>query len=127
MIDELLEENQIRLFIFPKDMWDRLGFYFPDNRTIYVNEILSEDERKRVILHELGHINHNPALYKRLLYTYENQADRFMIRCLLEEEFAEYGIDFEFNWLNFAKRHHIPTTWGEVMIKEEYKKIVGLL
>lgn len=124
-VNELLNEYQVTLYLFPETMWERRGFYFPDERIIYVNGDLSLEEREKVILHELGHINHNPAHYKRLLYKYENEADRFMVRHLISEELALYEAS-DFNWLQFAKRHKISTTWGEDMIQEEFKKIVGM-
>lgn len=105
-------------------MWDRAGFYYPEKRIIYVNDKLSQEEREKVILHELGHMQHNPAHYKRLLYSYENDADRFMVRHLIAEELKEYDAS-NFNWHKFAQRHHISTTWGETMIQEEFKKIAG--
>ena len=86
--------------------------------------ILGQEEREQVILHELGHINHDPANYKRLLYKYENEADRFMIRHLVSEELAQYEVS-DFNWLQFAERHKISTTWGEDMIQEEFYKLTG--
>lgn len=124
-INELLKKYKVTLFVFHGDMWERKGFYFPDYRVIYVNANLSMEERELVILHELGHINHNPSNYQRLLYQYENEADRFMIRNLLEEELSQCDV-FDFNWLQFAKRYNISTTWGEVMIQEEFRNIVGL-
>ncbi|HHJ9776959.1 TPA: ImmA/IrrE family metallo-endopeptidase, partial [Streptococcus pyogenes] len=54
-IDEILNQYNIKLFEFPDTMWDRSGFYYPDHRIIYVNKNLSEKDRKKVILHELGH------------------------------------------------------------------------
>ena len=124
-INELLDEYNVTLYLFPETMWERQGFYFPDERTIYVNANLSQEERERVILHELGHINHNPANYQRLLYKYENDADRFMVRHLIAEELAQYDV-VDFNWLQFAQRHKISTTWGQQMIQEEFQNIVGV-
>nr|DAX31874.1 MAG TPA: IrrE protein [Caudoviricetes sp.] len=124
-VNELLDEYQVTLYLFPETMWERRGFYFPDERIIYVNGDLPLEEREDVILHELGHINHNPAHYKRLLYKYENEADRFMIRHLISEELAQYEVS-DFNWLQFAERHKISTTWGEQMIQEEFKNVVGI-
>ena len=86
--------------------------------------VLSQEEREKVILHELGHINHDPANYKRLLYKYENEADRFMIRHLISEELAQYEVS-DLNWLQFAERHKISTTWGEDMIQEEFYRLTG--
>lgn len=121
-IDELLKEYKISLFVFPADMWERSGFYFPDLRRICVNESLSKQEREKVILHELGHINHDPKYYKRLLLQYENQADRFMIRELLVDYLKSTDI-YDFNWVRFATQYDISTTWGEAMIQDEFRKI----
>ena len=96
------------------------------NAFIYVNGNLSQEEREEVILHELGHINHDPANYKRLLYKYENEADRFMIRHLISEELTQYEVS-DFNWLQFAERHKISTTWGEDMIQEEFYRFIEKL
>lgn len=123
-INDLLETYKVTLYLFHGDLWERNGFYFPDIRTIYVNANLTLEEREKVILHELGHINHNPANYQRLLMKYENEADRFMIRHLIEEELSQYDV-VDFNWLQFAKRHKISTSWGEQMIQEEFRNIVG--
>ena len=121
-IDELLKEYKISLFVFPADMWERSGFYFPDLRRICVNESLSKQEREKVILHELGHINHDPQHYKRLLLQYENQADRFMIHELLVDYLKTTDI-YDFNWVRFATQYDISTTWGEAMIQDEFRKI----
>ena len=123
-VNELLDEYKVTLYLFPETMWERRGFYFPDERTIYVNRDLSLEEREEVILHELGHINHNPAHYKRLLYKYENEADRFMVRHLISEELSQCEPS-EFNWLRFAERHKIATTWGEQIIQEEFYRLTG--
>ena len=121
-IDELLKEYKISLFVFPADMWERSGFYFPDLRRICINESLSKQEREKVILHELGHINHDPKHYKRLLLQHENQADRFMIHELLVDYLKTTDI-YDFNWVRFATQYDISTTWGEAMIQDEFRKI----
>ena len=36
-VSELLDEYQVTLYLFPETMWERRGFYFPDERIIYVN------------------------------------------------------------------------------------------
>lgn len=123
-IDELLEEYKVILYVFQGDMWERNGFYFPDLRTIYVSAALSKAERERVILHELGHINHNPVNYSRCLLLYENQADRFMVRELLKEYLSKYDPN-DFNWLYFAETNKIATSWGEQIIMDEFNKLVS--
>ena len=123
-INDLLETYKITLYVFHGDMWERSGLYFPDLRTIYVSAALSKSEQERVILHELGHINHNPLAYSRCLLQYENQADRFMVRELLKEYLSKYD-PADFNWLYFAKTNHIATSWGEQMILDEFYKLVS--
>ncbi|MFI3593847.1 ImmA/IrrE family metallo-endopeptidase [Streptococcus uberis] len=121
-INDILEEYKIELFTFPETMWERSGFYFPDIRTIYVNQNLSDLEKEKVILHEIGHINHDPKHYARLLTKYENEADRFMVRELLREYLLNNDI-YDFNWLQFANTYKISTTWGQQMIQEEFKNL----
>lgn len=123
-IDELLKKYKVTLYIFHGDMWERNGFYFPDLRTIYVSAALSKADRERVILHELGHINHDPVNYSRCLVQYENQADRFMVRELLKEYLSKYDPS-DFNWLYFAETNKIATSWGEQMILDEFSKLVS--
>ena len=89
---------------------------------ICVNESLSKQEREKVILHEIGHINHDPKHYNRLLLQYENQADRFMIHELLVDYLKSTDI-YDFNWVRFATYYGISTTWGEAMIQDEFRKI----
>lgn len=124
MEKELLEQFDVSLCEFDSSQWPRDGFLDPVNRVVYINRDLPTEIRLKVLLHELGHLEHDPANYKRLLYKYENEADRFMIRYLISEELAQYEVS-DFNWLQFAERHKISTTWGEDMIQEEFKKVVG--
>ncbi|AEQ24942.1 hypothetical protein Javan447_0055 [Streptococcus phage Javan447] len=105
-------------------MWKRSGFYYPDLRIIYVNQNLSQIEKEKVILHELGHIEHDPKQYQRLLLKYENQADRFMIRELIKNYLSSHDV-VDFNWLQFATTYQISTTWGQKMIQDEFYKIVS--
>ncbi|HEO1892438.1 TPA: ImmA/IrrE family metallo-endopeptidase [Streptococcus agalactiae] len=124
-IDELLKKYKVSLFLFDGGLWERDGFYFPDLRIIYVNDKLSEIDRDKVILHELGHMinNHNPYDYKRLLLQYENQADKYMIRELLKDYLANHDI-YSFDWLKFANHYKISTVWGQEMIRKEFNKLI---
>ena len=47
-----------------------------------------------------------------------------MIRHLISEELTQYEVS-DFNWLQFAERHKISTTWGEDMIQEEFYKLTS--
>ncbi|WP_283265549.1 ImmA/IrrE family metallo-endopeptidase [Streptococcus dysgalactiae] len=123
-INEMLSKYNIKLFEFPNTMWERSGFYYPDLRIIYVNQNLSQIEKEKVILHELGHIEHDPKQYQRLLLKYENQADRFMIRELIKNYLSSHDV-VDFNCLQFAAAYQISTTWGQKMIQDEFYKIVS--
>lgn len=122
-INDILKEYKIELFTFPETMWERSGFYFPDSRTIYVNQNLSDVEKEKVILHEIGHINHDPKLYARLLIKYENEADRFMVRELIKDYLSDHDI-YSFDWLRFANHYKISSTWGQEIIQEEFKNLI---
>ncbi|MGT2812890.1 ImmA/IrrE family metallo-endopeptidase [Streptococcus minor] len=122
---EFLKENNIGLCLFEEQLWKRDGFYIPGIRTIFIKNNLTDDDKHKVLLHELGHIHHDPIKYQRLLLQYENQADRFMVKRLIEEELTQYEPS-DFNWLQFANRHKISTSWGQEMIQEEFKNIVGI-
>ncbi|MGT2958841.1 cI-like repressor [Streptococcus bovimastitidis] len=122
-IDEILKEYKIRLIVFDNELFPRDGAYFPPERTIFINNKLSKEERERLILHELGHINHNPELYSRLLFKFENEAERFMIRELIKKYLKTHDV-IDFNWLKFAETNKISSTWGQQMILEEFKKLI---
>ncbi|VTT18261.1 ImmA/IrrE family metallo-endopeptidase [Streptococcus dysgalactiae subsp. equisimilis] len=122
-INEILNQYNIKLFEFPDTMWDRSGFYYPDKRIIYVNQNLSQVDREKVILHELGHIEHDPKQYQRLLLKYENQADRFMVRELIKDYLSDHDI-YSFDWLKFANYYKISTSWGQEMIQDEFRKLI---
>lgn len=121
---ELLDRFKVGLHVYDGNLTHKKGFYEPVFRVVFISNLLTEEERSKVILHEIGHMNHNPNHYERLLLKYENEADRFMISELLADYLKCYGIE-DFNWVSFAKQYHISTTWGEAMILGEFRKIVS--
>ena len=76
---------------------------------------------KKVVYHELGHLEHDSNQYKRRHEQFELQANRNMIRLLLEEELRES--DYEFNYVNFMQRHHIEHKARPIEISEILKKL----
>ena len=118
-VSELLDEYQVTLYLFPGTMWERRGFYFPDERIIYVNKDLSLEEREEVILHELGHLEHNSKDYERLREKYEVQANRNMIHELLKNE----NLD-DFNYLHFMEKYNLTTICDETFVKDEFLKMM---
>lgn len=119
---ELLEQFDVSLCEFSSNEWPRNGFLDPINRVVYINKDLAPEIRLKVILHELGHLEHNSKDYERLHEKYEAQANRNMIHELLVDYLKSTDI-YDFNWVRFAAQYDISTTWGEAMIQDEFRKI----
>lgn len=119
---ELLKQFNVSLCEFDSSQWPRDGFLDPVNRVVYINGDLPPEIRLKVILHELGHLEHNSKDYERLREKYEAQANRNMIHELLVDYLKSTDI-YDFNWVRFAAQYDISTTWGEAMIQDEFRKI----
>lgn len=119
---ELLEQFNVSLCEFDSSQWSRDGFLDPVNRVVYINRDLPAERRLKVLLHELGHLEHNHKHYERLREKYEAQANRNMIHELLVD-YLKYTDIYDFNWVRFAAQYDISTTWGEAMIQDEFRKI----
>lgn len=119
---ELLEQFNVSICEFSSLEWPRNGFLDPINRVVYINKDLGPETRLKVILHELGHLEHNSKDYERLREKYEAQANRNMIHELLVDYLKSTDI-YDFNWVRFAAQYDISTTWGEAMIQDEFRKI----
>ena len=119
---ELLEQFDVSLCEFDSSQWPRDGFLDPVNRVVYINRDLAPEIRLKVILHELGHLEHNSKDYERLREKFEAQANRNMIHELLVDYLKSTDI-YDFNWVRFAAQYDISTTWGEAMIQDEFRKI----
>lgn len=122
MEKELLEQFNVSLCEFDSSQWSRDGFIDPINRVVYINKDLDPEIRLKVILHELGHLEHNSKDYERLREKYEAQANRNMIHELLVDYLKSTDI-YDFNWVRFAAQYDISTTWGEAVIQDEFRKI----
>ena len=93
-------------------------------KIIFVNKSLTKEAQKRVILHELGHLGQTEAEYTINPIKCENEANRSMIRSLLKEE-LDAGDASEFNYVHFMERHKLKTTADELMVIDEYYRLVG--
>ncbi|MBN2962965.1 MAG: ImmA/IrrE family metallo-endopeptidase [Streptococcus sp.] len=116
---ELLEQFNVSLCEFNSSQWSRNGFLDPINRVVYINGDLSPEIRLKVILHELGHLEQNSKDYERLREKYEAQANRDMIRGLLENESLD-----DFNYVRFMKKYNLTTICDETFVKHEYLKLL---
>ncbi|MDU4837228.1 MAG: ImmA/IrrE family metallo-endopeptidase [Streptococcus salivarius] len=116
---ELLERFNVSICEFDSSQWPRNGFLDPINRVVYINEDLAPEIRLKVILHELGHLEHNSKDYERLREKYEAQANRDMIRGLLKNESLD-----DFNYVRFMKKYNLTTICDETFVKNEYLKMM---
>ncbi len=119
MEKELLEQFNVSICEFTSQEWSRNGFIDPINRVVYINGDLPPENRLKVILHELGHLEHNSKDYERLREKYEAQANRDMIRGLLENESLD-----DFNYVRFMKKYNLTTICDETFVKHEYLKLL---
>ncbi len=117
--NELLEQFNVSICEFSSNEWSRNGFIDPVNRVVYINGDLSPNTRLKVILHELGHLEHNFKDYERLREKYEAQANRSMIHELLKNE----NLD-DFNYLHFMEKYNLTTICDETFVKNEYLKMM---
>lgn len=116
--NELLEQFDVSLCEFDSSQWPRDGFLDPVNRVIYINRDLPIEIRLKVLLHELGHLEHDPKHYDRLREKFEAQANRTMIHELLKNE----NLD-DFNYLHFMEKYNLTTICDETFVKDEYLKL----
>lgn len=116
--NELLEQFDVSLCEFDSSQWPRDGFLDPVNRVIYINRDLPIEIRLKVLLHELGHLEHDPKHYERLREKFEAQANRTMIHELLKNE----NLD-DFNYLHFMEKYNLTTICDETFVKNEYLKL----
>ena len=126
-INEIVKQYNIKLCEYPPSLWDREGFYYAPLRTVYINSALSEKEKKKVIYHELGHLEHDASQYDRRRELFEIQANRKMIQSILKEELSEYDEEEikSFNYVRFMEKYDLITTLDEELVKEEFLKLIG--
>ena len=116
---ELLEQFGVSLCEFSSSQWTRDGFLDPVNRVVYINRDLPTERRLKVLLHELGHLEHDHKQYERLREKYEAQANRNMIHELLKNE----NLD-NFNYVHFVEKYNLTTICDETFVKNEYLKLI---
>lgn len=123
-IEEICDSEGVTLAYFDNDLWQRPGMIISDMRIIFVNKSLTREAQKRVILHELGHLVHTEANYTINPTKCENEANRAMIHALLREELERVDKE-DFNYLNFMERHKLKSVTDELMVIDEFYRLVG--
>jgi len=106
-MDELLEENGIEL-VFSE--LEKDGYYSNKFKIMFVNQALSEERQRDVILHELGHylkhddyffLYNNPLFHNKM----ESEANWYMIKSLIE--YYE-GV---FNYSSVIEKYNLGLGW----------------
>ncbi|MGT2969072.1 ImmA/IrrE family metallo-endopeptidase [Streptococcus azizii] len=105
-------------------MPDELGFYDKTTRTAFLSDRLSEKEKVKVLLHELGHENHSISEYHFARIKCENEADRNMVHHLVKDAIQQLDDIKDFNYLHFMEYYNLTTTTAEIMVKEEFYGIL---
>lgn len=124
---ELCSNLGINFFIFDDELYKDEAFYIAGIRTIFLSNKIAEEDRVQTILHELGHRNHLPHLYAIFREKYETQANRNMIHYLVKAELEECEDKEHFNYLDFMKKYKLKTITDELIIQDEFYKLVGNL
>ena len=60
-IEELVDSHGVTLAYFDNELWQRPGMIIDELKIVFVNKSLSKEAQKRVILHEIAHLNHSKA------------------------------------------------------------------
>lgn len=125
-IKELSQKFEINIHIFEEHEFEDEdeAFYISELRTMFVSSKIAEQDRVKVILHELGHRGHLPHLYQIFREKHELQANRNMIYHLLKAELDEHGSE-SFNYITFMEKYKLKTIADETMVKEEFYNLVG--
>lgn len=124
LLEELTESHGVCLAYFDNDLWPRPGIYIDKIQVIFVNKSLSEDAKRRVVYHELGHLDHDSSQYKRRHEQFELQANKTMIRYLMEDAVSQLDDIRDFNYVQFMKLNDLHTVADEVMVVDEYYRLV---
>ena len=101
------------------------GIYNKRANMIAVNAYLDDVQYRKVVYHEIGHVDHDPSQYDRRREQYELQADRNMIHYLVKEELALMDDVKEFNYVRFMEKYDLKTTVNETMVIEEFNNLVS--
>lgn len=123
---EIISHFQVRIVDFDGELIpDELGFYEKETNTAFLSNKLSKKERVKVLLHELGHKDHTRSEYQNARLRCENEADRNMIHHLVKDALESLDDPTEFDYLKFMSYYNLKTMTNEIMVKEEYKSLVG--
>lgn len=119
---ELAKELGINIERFePNPYIEDHAFFQKYLNTIFLRKGLSVVEEQKATYHEIKHKDHYEAQYVNNPILCENEADRFMIRKLIEDYMKELDLEPEdFNWTRFVEYYDLPTTTNAEMVQSEF-------
>nr|WP_311827508.1 ImmA/IrrE family metallo-endopeptidase [Enterococcus hulanensis] len=127
-ISELIKELGVDIIYVPE--LDSGGKYIAAINTIVIDSRLSERDKRRVLLHELGHAakhQNNFELYNcaySLHSKMENEANEFMLDSLVQSYIRTVDLDGKYlNYMKFIEDNEIDTRY-EFVVKELFTKYI---
>lgn len=124
LLEELTESHGVCLAYFDNELWSRPGIYIDELNMIFINKSLSDEAKRRVVYHELGHLDHDSNQYERRHEQFELQANRTMIHYLVKDAISQLDDVREFNYLQFMEFNDLKTVADEVMVIDEYYGLI---
>ena len=109
-LEKLATKHGYKLLFFSPEFWGRAGVIDHTKKIIFVNAMADTLTIKKVIYHELGHKNHNPANYDRLREKYELEANKSMLANLVSEELKTTELK-DFNAVNFCQKYQLKESY----------------
>ncbi|MBS7578328.1 MULTISPECIES: DUF6782 family putative metallopeptidase [unclassified Enterococcus] len=119
--------------IIYSDLFECVGFFDPESKTIFINQNLMDQETENILLHEFYHAMNHSDMYYYYNTTHsgrsqlECEANRGMVRSKLSIYIDEYDNDdiSLFDWLKFAIWARFDTTSTmEWLIKDEFTRMI---
>lgn len=106
----IAKNSGYNVIVFDSEFWGRAGFVDHEAKTIFINAIADTVTVKKIIYHELGHKEHNPKHYDRLREKYEIQANKAMLKKLLDDELNTIDIK-DFNPVSFCQKYQLKESY----------------
>ena len=106
----IAKSSGYNVIVFDSELWGRAGFVDHETKTIFINAIADNVTVKKIIYHELGHTGHNPKQYNRLREKYELQANKAMLKKLIDDELKTIDVK-DFNPVSFCQKYHLKESY----------------
>lgn len=127
-VNELIKELGVDVIYVLR--LDAEGKYIAAINTIVIDDRLSERDKQRVLLHELGHAAKHQKNYELYNCTFslhskmENEANEFMLDNLVKSYIRTVDLDGNYlNYMKFIEDNEIDTRY-EFVVKELFTKYI---